>query len=187
MMRLLTLACLFLVAAIAAEVCVLQSGSGASGAVPVGPGPAPPRMIRQSDQSETARDQWLSIVVGRPLFAPDRRQAAGPPTASVGLPRLTGIIASPSQALAIFQAAGEARPVVARGGETVAGWEVTTIGRDVVILSKANDRVELRPRFTDGQPSGTPAVAARPAPPRWEAAAAAGVLRARWSNPQLQP
>jgi hypothetical protein len=157
MTRLLSLTCLLLAAGIAAELAFLQSAGGTSGTLAAVPGPAPPPVTRQGDQSPTARDQWAGIIMNRPLFTPDRRPAAGARSA-VGLPRLTGIIASPTQSLAIFQTVGEPKPVVAHSGETVAGWKVTSIDRDAVILSKANERVELRPRFTDGQPGATPAV-----------------------------
>jgi hypothetical protein len=69
---------------------------------------------------------------------------------------------------------------------------VAAISADGVGLQKANSRVVLRPRFNDSAAGGTPVaapatVAAKQSKPRWEAPAASGMLRARWSNPQLQP
>jgi hypothetical protein len=127
--------------------------------------------------------QWQTVVLARPLFAPDRRPDAG--TANAGLPRLAGVIASPDDAVAIFQPAGNGRPLVVRDGETVGGWQVTTIADNSVSLRRASDSLVLRPAF--GNTSRAGASDAKQPRPRWEAAAATGVLRARWSNPQLQP
>jgi hypothetical protein len=127
-------------------------------------------------------DQWVSVALARPLFAPTRK-----PTASgeAGLPRLTAIIiASPSDGVAIFQGSRSAKPLPVRRGETVAGWQVMTIGGDTVGLQKGGAQLVIRPEF-DNLKSTAPAVT-KPRP-RWEAAAETGVLRARWSNPQLQP
>jgi hypothetical protein len=101
------------------------------------------------------------------------------------MPRLAGIIASPDGAIAIFQPAGGARPVVARFGQRVGGWEVTAITSDAVSLRKENGVVVLSPHFDSAQPGRT--ATQEPAKPRWEAAAPTGLLRTRWSNPQLQP
>jgi hypothetical protein len=71
----------------------------------------------------------MAVVLARPLFAPDRKLVPGTMAAQPGMPRLTGIIATADGALAIFQPAGGVRPVVARPGERVGGWEVMTIGQ----------------------------------------------------------
>jgi hypothetical protein len=129
--------------------------------------------------------EWQTIVLARPLFNTNRKPEASAAAASAGLPRLTGVVASPDDAVAIFQPAGNGRPLVVRHGETVGGWEVTTIADNTVSLRKEADLLVLRPAFGN---AGS-AKANEPEQPRtrWEAAAATGVLRARWSNPQLQP
>ncbi len=129
--------------------------------------------------------QWQHTVLARPLFNPDRRPAASSVAADAGLPRLAGIIAAPDAAIAIFQP-GKGKPVLARAGDTVAGWQVAAVSPTLVSLRKDTDRLALAPSF------GLSDAAAvtqqhKPAPSRWEAAAPTGLLRARWSNGQLQP
>jgi hypothetical protein len=50
-------------------------------------------------------DEWTAAVLDRPLFAPDRKPFARS-AVDAGLPRLTGVIASPEDAITIFQPAG---------------------------------------------------------------------------------
>jgi hypothetical protein len=130
--------------------------------------------------------QSVATILRRPLFAPDRKSTAATTAGDVGLPRLTGVIASPDVAVAIFQAAGNEKPVLLRHGDMVAGWQVTTIASNAVGLRKADDRLILRPAF-DNSKAGNATREVSQSRSRWEAAAPAGLLRARWSNPQLQP
>jgi hypothetical protein len=130
--------------------------------------------------------RWVELVLARPLFSPDRRPAAGSSAADPGMPRLTGIIASPDAAVAIFQPAGNGRSVLARSGERVGGWEVTAIAADSVNLRKQGQVLVLSPRFGGAQHGGLVQQAQLPKP-RWEEAAPTGLERARWANPQLQP
>jgi hypothetical protein len=125
-------------------------------------------------------NQWVTVALGRPLFAPDRKPVAA--SGDAGLPRLTGVIASANDGVAIFQAAGKVHPVLVRRGETVSGWEVTMIVGDTVALRKAGDRLVIKPEFDNSKSSKVPQPRSR-----WEAAAPTGLLRARWANAQLQP
>jgi general secretion pathway protein N len=154
------------------------------------PGNAAPRPVAlrgtRSAPSNARPNTWMEEALARPLFAPDRRPAAGSATADPGMPRLTGIIASPDAAVAIFQPAGSTRSVLARSGEHVAGWEVTAIAADAVNLRKQGQVIVLSPRFGGAQHGGLIQQAQLPKP-RWEEAAPTGLERARWSNPQLQP
>jgi general secretion pathway protein N len=181
MIRLLTLLCGVLLAVVASE-AAFRSGPGIhTAAEPAG---APSRQVVTNVAQSTATiNHWVTVALARPLFAPDRRPIAGTVASDPGMPRLTGIIASSGSAVAIFQPVGEAKPVTARNGERVGGWEVTTIEADSVSLHKDNEIVTLSPRF-----NGVAATREAKAPrSRWEAAAPTGLLRARWSNPQLQP
>jgi hypothetical protein len=58
---------------------------------------------------------------------------------------------------------------------------------NTVSLRKADERLVLTPVFDGTKASGFSANEPKKARSRWEAAAPAGLLRARWSNPQLQP
>jgi hypothetical protein len=193
MTRLLALLCGLLAAVIGAE---LAFGSDAG--VPVDreandSRPVARQIAGRADLTGAPLHHWVDIVLARPLFSPDRKPVGSLVTADAGLPRLAGIIASSNEAIAIFQPAAGGKPVVARHGEMVGGWQVTTISAEGVSLQKADSTVELRPRFNDSEagssaPVVAPAtVAAKQSRSRWEVAAPSGMLRARWSNPQLQP
>jgi hypothetical protein len=81
---------------------------------------------------------------------------------------------------------------VVRPGDSVGGWLVSAIAANGVNLRRADDRITVTPEFdavSAGASAGlTPARAAdNQGIARWIAAAPTGLLRARWSNPQLQP
>jgi hypothetical protein len=191
MTRLLLLLCGALVVVIAAEIAPGHPADGefgpaaavrtAGGPVRGGSRPAEPALVR-----------WVADILDRPLFAPDRRPAPGAPTAAaaIGVPHLTGIIVTPDDAAAIFRQAEDAKSLVARRGDSVGGWVVSTIAANGVTLRKADDRITVMPQF-DAAGASTSVAPARAAVDqgisRWIAAAPTGLLRARWSNPQLQP
>jgi general secretion pathway protein N len=185
--RLLSLLCAGLIAAIVAEVSHPWGAGSHLGRRSAVAGPSAVPDPRATGPATPSLDQWTRVVLARPLFAPNRKPSGEALTAGVGLPRLAGIIASPDAAVAIFQPAGSVRPVTARSGDSIAGWEVTAVAIDAVSLRKANDRVTLRPSFAGAESGGGAAGEPKPPRTRWEAAAATGMLRARWSNPQLQP
>lgn len=188
MTRLLVLLCALLIAVNAAELG-LSPGAGVlnrgSQAVRV---PPASRLAAHAIRADSPDKAWVDLILARPVFAPDRRPAH-PASAAVvrrTMPRLAGIIKSSKEALAIFQAHGE-KATVARIGEAIEGWQIKTITVDEVGLQRANERISLRPHF-DSAESRRAVETARVRPPsRWEVAAPSGLLRARWSNPQLQP
>jgi hypothetical protein len=181
----MALLCCLLATAVAAEVLRTEPadpltqpagrGTHTADQAPEHPFPTPPGL---------ARDK--AIILGRPLFAPDRRPAEVRLGTDAGLPRLTGLVAMATDAVAIFQPLGTSRPLALRQGETVNGWDVTAITSDSVSLRKSTATLVLRPEFGDLH-AGVATIDQKPPPSRWQAAAATGVLRARWSNPQLQP
>jgi len=133
-----------------------------------------------------AVDRWVGAILGRPLFAADRRPTPGYAPAHTGLPRLAGVIAAPTDAVAIFQAGNGAKPLAAHSGEQINGWRLTLIEADAVTLRKDGVNTVLRPVFTGEEAAPKPSVVANSSS-RWVTAASSGILRARWSNPQLQP
>jgi hypothetical protein len=183
--RLLMLLCAVLASVVTFEVVRPQEAETRPGSGRAAVRLAPP-LVAHGAKANDFPGKWMPVVLARPLFAPDRRPAAGVAAADPGMPRLTGIIAAPDAAVAIFQPAGSKRSVLARFGERVGGWEVTAIAADAVNLRKQDQVVVLTPRF-DGVQHGTTIAQPQPARPRWEAAAATGLQRDRWSNPQLQP
>jgi general secretion pathway protein N len=184
MTRLLGLLCALLIMVVAAEV-VLRPGTAARATRnPAATIPLTHRAAADDARSAQTINRWVTVALTRPVFAPDRRPIPGTVAADPGMPRLSGIIASAGSTIAIFQPAGDAKPVVARSGETVGGWKVTAIAAGLVNLRKENQVIALTPRFNGvlTTPRETKAPISR-----WEAPAATGLLRARWSNPQLQP
>jgi hypothetical protein len=136
-------------------------------------------------------DQLVRAILKRPLFDRMRRPAhaadglvARPDRA---LPRLSGILLLPSLRRAIFEADGAKGQVATVVGEAgkIDDWTVESIEGNGVKLARSGEIMVLAPAFATAEA----ARASPPAPPLslWEAPAAEGVLRERWSNPQLQP
>jgi hypothetical protein len=163
---------------------------------PPAPSTQPKTLLRPVTQSSAAqhpadRDRMVATLLGRPLFSPSRRPAAAQDAASVAqrtasLPGLSGVIHSPDLHRAIFQSQGAGKPIVkvVSEGQTIDNWTVQTIGPESVTLIRDGQTVLLTPTF------GTVVIQPPPKPApvsRWVKAAESGVLRARWSNPQLQP
>ena len=154
------------------------------------------RTLGRSHQAAAARqaadpDREVAIILGRPLFSPTRRPATTATGASAGLrdaslPKLSGIIDSPDLHRAIFQAQGAGKLIVTAldEGQTINNWTVRYIRPESVTLIRGGQTALLTPTF------GTITIQPPPKPrptSRWVAAAKSGILRARWSNPQLQP
>jgi hypothetical protein len=102
--------------------------------------------------SDRAIERWAGTALARPPFAPTRRPA--PPALSPEqhapdqkLPRLSGIVVAPDRLLAIFQG-DQARPTAVTNGGEIAGWVVSTILQDTVLLSRDGSSLHLHPMFT---------------------------------------
>jgi hypothetical protein len=187
MIRLLVLVCGLLLV-VAAEATSYRPGENSHASERQGTaGQASARAAKGTTEPARAVDTWLAIALARPLFAPDRKPVAGSMAADPAIPRLTGIIVSPDGAAAIFQTASNSKSVVARDGDRVGSWELTALTADGVSLRKENEVIVLRPRFAGIEHGAAPTQEPKTVRSRWEVAAPAGVLRARWSNPQLQP
>jgi hypothetical protein len=111
-------------------------------------------------------DEWVTTVLARPLFSPDRRPpseaatvAAGSQTPE-GLPRLTGVIVSPSGRSAIFANEG-GKPVVVTEGGRVNAWIVRAIDIGTVRVSGPGGARDLHPSF-----EAAPATQTGATPPR---------------------
>ncbi|MBV9782219.1 MAG: hypothetical protein JO264_00215 [Acidisphaera sp.] len=131
--------------------------------------------------------ELVRSLLARPLFSPGRRPPADAVATPKGepLPRLTGIVVSPAGRYALFQPGANLRTRVLVAGEAIGGWTVRDVAADAITLAQGSQSLVLRPAFEAAPvPPPPPPV---PPKPRWEAAADKGLLRARWSNPQLQP
>ncbi len=108
---------------------------------------------------------WVDIILARPLFEPSRRPlttAAAPGTGGPGFPRLTGIIIMPQQSKAIFAVPGKKQPVVVTIGSRLNGVLIKSIeSGSVVVVDAAGTRV-IRPSFAAGPAAGGTVNAASP-------------------------
>lgn len=179
-----------LAAVVAAEVASRPTGeieSPAASAPQPAKAPAAPAI---PDASRTAA--WSATLLGRPLFAPDRRPVAGvvagPVAHETALPRLSGIVLSPNLRFAIFEGDHATRAIVVADGAAIAGWTVAAIEPETVTLARdGSPSVTLRPRYAAGGAAVTATKPRLPPISRWVNPASTGILRTRWSNPQLQP
>ncbi|MBV9655975.1 MAG: hypothetical protein JOZ42_15585 [Acetobacteraceae bacterium] len=187
-MRLLGLTCGLLAAIVAAELS--HFGTDDEQGVRRGTGEArrvPGDTVRSTAPEASAVERWATVSLARPLFARDRRPDVKQTSAvQAELPRLAGIITTPSQRVAIFEPPGGAKPVLVEPGQIVAGWKITAVSGEEVDLEQGGHALALAPQYRTALAGNTTTRVVRP-PPRWEVAAESGLLRARWSNPHLQP
>ena len=73
-------------------------------------------------------EAWKQQVLARPLFNPSRRPIASAGRESSGLPRLSAIILTGPQKLAIFAGGAGGRSIALGEGGHIGGYEVTDIG-----------------------------------------------------------
>jgi hypothetical protein len=122
-----------------------------------------PLRAQEASPNEQSALPWLhldalSATRDKPLFAPSRRKPAPPTTVSptppvevkkeVGYSRkpqfvLTGIIASPSQVLALLRDTNTSESITVHSGETIGRWRVLVDTDHSVKLQDDSDEVEL--------------------------------------------
>jgi hypothetical protein len=107
---------------------------------------------------------WVSPILARPLFSPDRRPAAEMDNVAAPgaphLPRLSGILIGPFGRSAIFANTGS-KPIVLGEGGRIDAYTVKSIDAAQVQLEGPNGVQRLQPAFdvTDQEvaaPSGPP-------------------------------
>lgn len=108
-------------------------------------------VVSRQASPNTAADQlqrWRTVSLARPLFVPDRRPAAQPGEAAgtTVLPRLSGILITPSDSSAIFSAVDGKLEVVSKGGR-VGNYLVQSISSGQVVLVGPDGRQVLHPTF----------------------------------------
>jgi hypothetical protein len=97
-------------------------------------------------------EEWVATALSRPLFSPDRRPSrqavvAVAAPAFADLPRLSGILITPSGRSAIFAPSGGGKPVVVTEGTTLGTYVVRSIEPEQVTLMGPKDSRVLRPAF----------------------------------------
>lgn len=95
-------------------------------------------------------NDWLTTILARPLFSPDRRPPAAASAVSgerlAGLPRLSGVLVGPFGRRAIFASDG-GKPLVVGEGGRVADWTVRVIEAGAVEVAGPDGDHILRPSF----------------------------------------
>jgi hypothetical protein len=100
--------------------------------------------------NEPAIKQLVATTLARPLFSATRRppeseQGAHPDDTPLKDLRLTGILITPDQQVAIFAKAGE-KPLVRSEGEMISDWHIDNIAAQSVSLSGPSGTTTLEPR-----------------------------------------
>lgn len=117
-------------------------------AVPSEPATRSGRQVAAHDD-EPALKQLVATILARPLFSPTRRPAEnaaeGRTETSLSDMRLTGILVTADQRLAIFAASSD-KPLVRSEGETISDWRIDTISTQSVSLSGPNGTTTLEPK-----------------------------------------
>jgi general secretion pathway protein N len=142
----------------AALAAALYAGLEEDAAAP--PDTAPPAAVHLAapDTDPPAAqpiDAWVSTILARPLFAPDRRPPARQDMPiEVELPRLIGVLVSPASRLAIFAGAAGGKPLVVAEGGSVGAHVLQSIRPGEAIMAGPRGQRILH---TFGQGGGTPA------------------------------
>jgi hypothetical protein len=109
----------------------------------------PPVQATATDASNQ-RESWLNEILARPLFSPERR----PVEIGVrGLPRLTGIIVSGTENLAIFAGPANGPSVIAQAGGRIGAYEVRSVADQGVTLTGPAGTTTIRPAFDRSKPT----------------------------------
>jgi hypothetical protein len=109
--------------------------------LPAATPPAPAAALREGDAprlQRLPRFADVSATIERPLFTPSRRPAAPEQAASVGIAsryRLQGLVIAGAARHAIVSPVAGGPALELGPGDAVAGWTVTRIEHDRVVLS----------------------------------------------------
>jgi hypothetical protein len=136
-----------------------------------------------------AVNQLTAAILARPLFSATRRPAEAAATDHSETPlsdmRLTGILITPDQHLAIFAPAG-GKPLVRSEGEMISDWRIESIASQSVSLTGPAGATTLEPK---ADPNLVRVQAAQPAaaPPPRPAGPAANPQPAPAANAPVRP
>jgi hypothetical protein len=136
-----------------------------------------------------ALGQLTATILARPLFSPTRRPAEAAATDHSETPlsdmRLTGILITPDQHLAIFAPAG-GKPLVRAEGDMISDWRIESIASESVSLTGPTGATTLEPK-ADPNLVRVPAAQQAAAPPPQPAAPAANSQPAPTANAPVRP
>ena len=164
--------CLGLLASCLAGIVALELTGGMpdSGAVTLPRTSTPtPASARPAISGPERVASWADTVLARPLFSPTRRPppvAAGPaaaPEAAAVLPRMTGVLVTPTLRRAIFAGPDGTSLVVPEGGR-LGAFTVVSVRPGQAVVSGPDGQRTVSPAFDPNAPAPTTAAAAPPPP-----------------------
>jgi len=129
---------------------------------PLADNPAPRAARAAAPPPEDRTAALVATIEARPLFSPTRRPAAeaeARATAEQPLPRLTGIMVTPTERRVIFE--GTDKPLVLQEGDRLGQFRVSSIAVGQVTVLGPGGPITLHPAFSS-EPAR--AAAAPPAP-----------------------
>jgi general secretion pathway protein N len=99
---------------------------------------------------------WRNMMLSRPLFDPNRRPPAPPqdPAATVEIPRLSGIMITPTERIAVFSPAMGA-PIIVNQNSRFGPFTVLAISGDSVAIKGPSGVIVLRSDFGAGEGPGS--------------------------------
>lgn len=133
--------------------------------------PAPLRFNPATAAAPDRSGHWASTILAHPLFNPSRHSPVAAATggaASNGLPRLSGIMISPTGRLAIFSPAG-GKPIIAVEGSHIGRYTIHSITPDHITIEGPGGLRIVRTAFGASQRGTTNNHAAEPAAPSKQA------------------
>jgi hypothetical protein len=164
----------------------------------------PEKPSRKPDEAPAVQNdrpaigQLTATILARPLFSPTRRppetDAADNSATSLSDMRLTGILITPDQRLAIFAPAG-AKPLVRSEGEMLGDWRIESIADQSVSLTGPTGATSLEPKADPNlvrvaaaqQPAAKQSAAQQAMAPPPQPAAPAANTAAPLTNPRMLP
>jgi hypothetical protein len=115
----------------------------------------PERPLSEADKAPVVQNdrpaisQLTATILARPLFSPTRRHPGAPGTDHSEAPlsdmRLTGILITPDQRLAIFAPAG-GKSLVRSEGDMISDWRIESIANQSVSLTGPTGAATLEPK-----------------------------------------
>ena len=113
--------------------------------------PAPGSATPPPSQAPDFVRNWTTVILARPLFDPNRRPAAeakaGSSPALNGLPRLAGVLVSPTGRIAIFAGSSDGKPTSVSEGGKIGPFTVENISAGQVVVRGSDGTRTLHPSF----------------------------------------
>ncbi len=100
---------------------------------------------------QAALSAWREMMLSRPIFDPTRRPPAAVATAPLQIPRLSGIMVTPTEKIAVFSPTSGAPIVIDQHGR-FGPFTVLAISDDSVTIQSPGGIIVLRSNFSNSGP-----------------------------------